>query len=165
MISNRTDTGTEDGGDDEEAHLDRKRSASTRKAKIQATFAAGKKKVLDLMPQKRKNTDASDLNGESIEIGADAGSLYDTDTNRDPSIGRSPMAVVGKRKESPSDEKKEKKRLKKKLSESPKIRRAAGSAQKDQSPMTTIKARTTKSVQFQKVNNIIQKNILITFKI
>ncbi|CAA92456.3 PDZ Domain containing [Caenorhabditis elegans] len=154
MISNRTDTGTEDGGDDEEAHLDRKRSASTRKAKIQATFAAGKKKVLDLMPQKRKNTDASDLNGESIEIGADAGSLYDTDTNRDPSIGRSPMAVVGKRKESPSDEKKEKKRLKKKLSESPKIRRAAGSAQKDQSPMTTIKARTTKSVQFQKFQDV-----------
>ncbi|KAF1756916.1 hypothetical protein GCK72_013370 [Caenorhabditis remanei] len=150
MVSNRTDTGTEDCGDDEEAHLDRKRSASTRKAKIQATFAAGKKKVLDLMPQKRKLTDASavDFNGESIEIGADAGSLYDTD--REHSIGRSPMAAVGKRKESPSEDKKEKKRLKKKLSESPKGRRSNGSGQKDQSPMTTIKARTTKSVQFQK---------------
>lgn len=158
MISNRTDTGTEDGGDDEEAHahLDRKRSASTRKAKIQATFAAGKKKVLDLMPQKRKLTDASpmDFNGESIEIGADAGSLYDTDTGRDPSIGRSPMAPVGKRKDSPTEDKKEKKRLKKKLSESPKVRRSGGSQQKDQSPMTTIKARTTKSVQFQKFQDV-----------
>uniref|UniRef100_A0A1I7TQW8 Phorbol-ester/DAG-type domain-containing protein n=1 Tax=Caenorhabditis tropicalis TaxID=1561998 RepID=A0A1I7TQW8_9PELO len=150
MLSNRTDTGTEDCGDDEETHLDRKRSASTRKAKIQATFAAGKKKVLDLMPQKRKLTDASplDFNGESIEIGADA--LYDTDTGKEPSIGRSPMAAVGKRKDSPSEDKKEKKRLKKKLSESPKIRRTGGSVQKDQSPMATIKARTTKSVQFQK---------------
>ncbi|ULT94059.1 hypothetical protein L3Y34_003501 [Caenorhabditis briggsae] len=154
MNSNRTDnTGTEDGcgGDDEEAHhqlLERK--PSTRKAKIQATFAAGKKKVLDLMPQKRKLTDASpvDFNGESIEIGADAGSMYDTD--REPSVGRSPMAAVGKRKESPSEDKKEKKRLKKKLSESPKARRSGASQQKDQSPMTTIKARTTKCVQFQK---------------
>lgn len=154
MVSNRTDTGTEDGGDDDEAHLDRKRSASTRKAKIQGAFAAGKKKVLDLMPQKRKLTDANamDFNGESIEIGADAGSLYDTDAGREPS--RSPMASVGKRKESPSEDKKEKKRLKKKLSESPKIRRSGGSTQKDQSPMTTIKARTTKSVQFQKFQDV-----------
>ncbi|CAL2039721.1 unnamed protein product [Caenorhabditis brenneri] len=150
MASNRTDTGTEDGGDDDEAHLDRKRSASTRKAKIQGAFAAGKKKVLDLMPQKRKLTDASpmDFNGESIEIGADAGSMYDTDTGRDHSVGRSPMAMVGRRKDSPTEDKKEKKRLKKKLSESPKIRRAG--QQKDQSPLATIKARTTKSVTFQK---------------
>lgn len=157
MVSNRTDTGTEDGGDDEEAHLDRKRSASTRKAKIQGAFAAGKKKMLDLMPQKRKLTDASpmDFNGESIEIGADAGSMYDTDTGRDHSVGRSPLAAVGKRKDSPTEDKKEKKRLKKKLSESPKIRRAAGGAQqKDQSPLATIKARTTKSVQFQKFQDV-----------
>lgn len=155
MVSNRTDTGTEDGGEDEESHLDRKRSASTRKAKIQGAFAAGKKKVLDLMPQKRKLTDANpmDFNGESIEIGADAGSLYDTDPGREPSIGRSPMAAVGKRKESPSEDKKEKKRLKKKLSESPKGRRSGGT-HKDQSPMTTIKARTTKSVQFQKFQDV-----------
>lgn len=146
MNSNRTDLGTDDGGDDDPL-LDRK--PSTRRAKIQATFAAGKKKVMDFMPQKRKLTDASDFNGESIEIGADAGSLYDTD--REPSLGRSPMATVGKRKESPSEDKKEKKRLKKKLSESPKIRR---SLQKDGSPMTTVKARTTKSVQFQKFQNV-----------
>lgn len=104
------------------------------------------------MPQKKKLTDI-DFNGESIEIGADAGSLYDTDIPREPSIGRSPMALTGKRKESPSEDKKEKKRVKKKLSESPKIRRSGG--QKDQSPMTTVKARTTKSVQFNKVKILI----------
>lgn len=143
-----TDTGTEDCGDDETDHQNLDRKPSTRRAKIQATFAAGKKKVMDFMPQKRKLTDASDFNGESIEIGADAGSLYDTD--REPSLGRSPMASVGKRKESPSEDKKEKKRLKKKLSESPKIRR---SLQKEASPMTN-KTRTTKSVQFQKFQNV-----------
>uniref|UniRef100_A0A8R1I1Y0 Phorbol-ester/DAG-type domain-containing protein n=1 Tax=Caenorhabditis japonica TaxID=281687 RepID=A0A8R1I1Y0_CAEJA len=144
-ISNRTDTGTEDcAEDDPDAHLDRKRAASTRKAKIQGAFAAGKKKMLDLMPQKKKLSD-TDFNGESIEIGADAGSLFESEM-RD--VSRSPMATTGKRKDSPSEDKKEKKRLKKKLSDSPKARRSA--THKDQSPLTTIKSRTTKCVQFQK---------------
>ncbi|CAI2350613.1 unnamed protein product [Caenorhabditis sp. 36 PRJEB53466] len=152
IVSNRTDTGTEDGVEDEESSLDRKRPTSTRKAKIQATFAAGKKKMLDLMPQKRKMTDATaDFNGESIEIGADALNVFDSEL-RETAAHKSPICVIGKRKESPSEDKKEKKRLKKKLSDSPKMRRTG--IQKDQSPMTTIKARTTKSVPFQKFQDV-----------
>ncbi|CAI5448518.1 unnamed protein product [Caenorhabditis angaria] len=83
MASTRTDTEGDIGPeDDETSSLSRKRQNSTRRNKIQATLAAGKKRVLDLMPQKRKE---NDLGGESIEYATDAGTLLLGEGERDKS--------------------------------------------------------------------------------
>ncbi|CAB3410067.1 unnamed protein product [Caenorhabditis bovis] len=142
--SNRTDTEGETVEDDDaENAAGKKRPQSTKKTKIQATFAAGKKKVMDLVVQKRKNSEM-DLGSECIEIGADAGSIFDDNKE---SLSRPPS--TGKR--TPTDDKKEKKKLKKKLSDSPKCR------VKQPYPKTpnsgyqqSEKIRTTKSIPFSK---------------
>ncbi|CAI4227832.1 unnamed protein product [Auanema sp. JU1783] len=138
----RTDN-TDGDGEDDDSRLSRNRPSSTRQ-RIHATFQAGKRKVLDFIPQKKK------VGGDPVEVGSEVneGDLLDP-TERE-SHSRSPAPSSGKR--SPTEisitDKKDKKKQKKKISS----RAGSSKSALDESPTNsvgTIHSRTTKAVHFE----------------
>lgn len=146
LVSNRTDTGTEDVVDEEEDACRGQKLASNKRQKLQATLQAGKKRVLELIPQKKRSVMSESGIPDIIgldEVAEDANLIEDRDN-----LTNSPIpAMSGKR--SPVElhvvDKKEKKK-KKRISDSPKTKG------KNVSPAqaTTGKMRSTKSVQMKK---------------
>ncbi|CAD6191970.1 unnamed protein product [Caenorhabditis auriculariae] len=162
MISTRTDrttdngTGTEDVGDEDDGNsssISRNRPSSTRRQKLHATLAAGKKRVLELIPQKRRSTpvENSPTGGpgdlDAVEVGTDAGLMdFERESN-----SRSPLPPLsGKR--SPVEchvvDKKEKKKWRKK-GDSPR-QRVSKNVSNDSPSSSMAKTRSTKPVQYQR---------------
>ncbi|CAJ0579909.1 unnamed protein product, partial [Mesorhabditis spiculigera] len=121
---------------DEDAKLSRNRPHSTRRARLHATLVAGKKKVLDFMPQKKRPTSLISDTNDSVEMGQEAGeSLFAESEQRSRTSSPFPkcpteFTVKDQEVELPKEEKTKHHRLgRKKKGASPLSPRKSGAGQ------------------------------------